>query len=315
MTKLLIDCDPGVDDAMAILFALNRRDAEVIGISVARGNCSAAQGTENALRLLKLAGREGEIPVCMGAAEPLYGLREDRYPTSFHGENGLGNIKIPASSQKAADEEVEDFLYRLALENEGEIVLIELGRMTNIARTIQKYPSFVKKIRRVVCMGGTVFAPGNSSPVAEANFYGDPEAIDLVMQQDWPLTVVGLDVTTAIHLYYDDLLKLAERCREDCREEVKFLCDINVCYQEGNRRQNRMFGYFPLHDPLALIVALEPSVVNTRRMPARVECEGKLTRGMIVTDRRDHPIEGKNVEFCLEVNERKVLDILFDAFM
>lgn len=313
MMKMFIDCDPGVDDSIAILFALNRPDVEVVGISTSTGNVSAAQGAENALRILKLAGREGQIPVCVGAEQPLVG-EVDGFPDFIHGVNGTGDVELPASSQKVVDMDVCDFMYQKACEYEGELVLISLGRMTNLANTLAKYPDYAKKIKRVVAMGGTVYSHGNVSPVVEANIGGDPEAADIAMLADWDMTLVGLDVTLKTHLTRIDVDKLLRCCLPEKKDMVSFMSEELKYYMNGSRKQNYTMEYSPLHDPLAMVVAVDPSVVNTRKMVTRVECGGTWCRGKIVVDLREQPIEGRFVEHALEVDSRKALNVLFAAF-
>lgn len=313
MMKMFIDCDPGVDDSIAILFALNRPDVEVVGISTSTGNVSAAQGAENALRILKLAGREGQIPVCVGAEKPLVG-DVDGFPDFIHGVNGTGDVELPASSQKVVDMDVSDFMYQKACEYEGELVLISLGRMTNLANTLAKYPDYAKKIKRVVAMGGTVYSHGNVSPVVEANIGGDPEAADIAMLADWDMTLVGLDVTLKTHLTRIDVDKLLRCCLPEKKDMVTFMSEELKYYMNGSLKQNYTMEYSPLHDPLAMVIAVDPSVANTRKMVTRVECGGTWCRGKIVVDLREQPIEGRFVEHALEVDSRKALNVLFAAF-
>ncbi|MDO4439138.1 MAG: nucleoside hydrolase [Eubacteriales bacterium] len=314
LKKIIIDCDTGVDDSIAILFALNRKDVEVIGISSASGNTDANQAAENTLRLLKLAGREGEIPVCIGATEPLKGPKRP-YPELIHGANGIGNVILPESAQRPVDMDVRDFLYKLASENEGEVTLVTLGEATNIALTLEKYPDFSKKIKNVVAMGGSIFGSiGNVGPAVEANVKGDPEAFDEMIMADWDVTMVGLDVTTAVHLKKTDVDLALSYCRDDCRNQLEYISKALVHYMRGARIQNWMRGESPLHDPLAMIVAVDPSVVRTQKRITRIECEGKYTRGLVVTDQREYPIEGRYVTHCVEVNENKALNVLFAAF-
>lgn len=313
MMKLLIDCDPGVDDSIAILFALNRPEVEIVGISTSVGNVTAAQGAENALRLLKLAGKEGQIPVCVGAEQPLAG-NVDGFPDFIHGKNGLGNVELPVSSQKPVDMDVCDFIYKAACQYEGELVLISLGRMTNLALTIEKYPDFPKKIKKVVAMGGAVYSHGNVSPVCEANIAGDPEAADIAVQADWDMVLVGLDVTLKTLLTMDDIKRTKRWCRPECKEILDFMEKELIYYQNGARIQNQNLENCPLHDPLAMIVAVDPSVAFTRKMVTRIECGGTYCRGKVVVDLREQPIEGQFVEHCLQVDSRKALNELFAAF-
>lgn len=230
--KICIDCDPGVDDSLAILFALARPDVEVVGISTSVGNVTAKQGADNALRILKLAGMEHKIPVCVGAEQPLNGDEVD-FPEFIHGKNGIGNVELPPSDQKPVDMDVCDFLYQIASENEGELVLVTLGRMTNIAKTIKRYPDFAGKIKKVVSMGGTVLATGNVSPVVEANIGGDPEAADIVVQTPWDMTMVGLDVTLKTILRKEDLEYAEKYCREECKEQIHFLREEMKWYMQA----------------------------------------------------------------------------------
>ena len=311
--KLLIDCDTGVDDSIALLFALYRKDVEIIGISTGAGNVTARQGADNTLRILKLAGREGEIPVCIGAEEPLNG-RSEEFPEFIHGKNGLGNVLLPPSEQKPEDMDVRDFLYQKACQQGGEAVLVTLGRMTNIAKTLKKYPDFCTKVKRVVGMGGSVNGFGNVGPAVEANIGGDPEAADLVFLASWPVTMVGLDVTLKTILHKEDVEMALGYCREECRPILSFIQQELIHYMKGARLQNWMRECCPLHDPLAMIAAVDPSIVMTQKRITRVECQGTYCRGMVVTDLREHPISGRYVEHCMQVDARRAVNELFAVF-
>ena len=201
-----------------------------------------------------------------------------------------------------------------ACKYEGELVLVSLGRMTNLATTIAKYPDFPKKIRRVVSMGGAVYSHGNVQPQVEANIGGDPEAADIAVQADWDMTLVGLDVTLKTHLTRIDIDKLLRCCLPEKKPMVEFISQELKHYMNGSRTQNYTMEYSPLHDPLAMVVAVDPSVVDTRKMVTRVECGGTWCRGKIVVDLREQPIEGRFVEHALEVDSRKALNVLFAAF-
>lgn len=313
MMKICIDCDPGVDDSLAILFALSRPDIEIVGITTSAGNVTAKQGAENTLRILKLAGMEGRIPVCIGAESPREG-KCGEFPDFIHGRNGIGNVELPEAEQKPIEMNVCDFLYQKACEYDGEMILITLGRMTNIAMVLSKYPDFYKKIKRVVSMGGTLHAPGNVSPVVEANIGGDPEAADIVVQTPWNLTMVGLDVTLKTILRKTDFDQALVSCRKECKELLSFLQQEMKWYMQGAHRQNWMRECCPLHDPLAMVVAVDPALVSTQKRITRIECEGKYCRGMVVTDLREQPITGRYVEHCINVDSEKVLNTLFAAF-
>lgn len=311
--KLFIDCDPGVDDSLAILFALCRKDVEVVGISTSVGNTSAKQGACNALGLLKLAGLENQIPVCIGAETPLSG-EVSGFPEFIHGSNGIGNVTLPDSGQQPVDMDVCDFMYQIACQHSGELVLVTLGRLTNVAKVLAKYPDYPSKIKRVVSMGGAVYSHGNVAPQVEANIGGDPEAADIAVQADWDMTMVGLDVTLKTHLTRDDVERLRRCCAPDKQKMVEYISDALKHYMDGSRLQNYTMEYSPLHDPLAMVVAVDPSVVDIRKMVTRIECAGTYSRGKVVVDLREHPIQGNYVSHCLSVNDRKALNVFFAAF-
>ena len=151
-------------------------------------------------------------------------------------------------------------------------------------------------------------------PQVEANIGGDPEAADIAVQGDWDMTMVGLDVTLKTHLTRTDVDKLVRWCLPEKKPMVEFISEELKHYMNGSRTQNYTMEYSPLHDPLAMVVAVDPSVVNTRKMVTRIECGGTWCRGKVVVDLREQPIEGKFVNHCLEVDSRKALNILFAAF-
>lgn len=172
MIKMLIDCDTGIDDSIAILFALKRPDVRVLGITTGCGNIDAYQAAENSIRLIHLAKPGYEVPVAVGANAPLVGPWEGPVP-HIHGANGIGNAELPPADQKPAAEAGWDMIVRLARENPGELTVVTLGRMTNLALALEKEPALPRLVKNVVAMGGAVRAPGNVSPVSEANIAGD----------------------------------------------------------------------------------------------------------------------------------------------
>lgn len=313
MIKILVDCDPGIDDSVALLYALHKKGVEVVGISTSVGNVTAKQGARNALNLLKLAGREGEIPVCIGAEKPLVGECEE-FPDYIHGINGFGDVELEASKQPPIVCDVCDFLYEKACEFENELVLVTLGRLTNIANTLKKYPDFAKKIKRVVMMGGSIDGYGNVAPMVEANFGGDPEAADIAICADWHVTIVGLNVTTKTILTMNDIKMAKTYCREECKKILQFIEDEMQCYMKGVRLQNWMRNACPVHDPLAMMVAINPSLVTTQHRVTRIECGGTYSRGMVVTDKREYPIDGPMVEHCVDVDGNRAINELFAVY-
>ena len=202
LKQILIDADTGIDDSIAILFALKRPDVRVMGVTTGFGNTTARQAAENSLRLIRLAGVPYEVPVAVGATEPLAGNWKGPDP-HIHGPNGIGGVELPPSPQQPLEEPAWAFIARMAREHPGELTLVTLARMTNLAKALEIEPDLPRLLKRVVFMGGTFHAPGNVSPVAEANIAGDPEAADRVFQAGFDLTMVGLDVTQKVRLTTD----------------------------------------------------------------------------------------------------------------
>lgn len=307
--KVLFDVDTGVDDSFALLYSILKPEMEIVGIGTVCGNVESFLAAENTLKVLDLA-EAPDIPVVKGAKLPICGHWEGRVST-IHGDNGLGNVELPKSQRKLKDVDIRDFYMELAQRYEDDLVLIALGPLTNIAMTLEKYPSFAKKIKKMVMMGGTISMRGNVSPVAEANVATDPEACDAVFLSGMDITAVGLDVTMQVRLNQSHMEWLAGCCRPEARRAVEFLQKALKHYWRGNQVQNYCLGDCPVHDPLAAACALVPSLVRIETRRARVECGGTYCRGMIVTDLREHPMKGGDVGFALEVDaDRAIREVL-----
>ena len=314
MKYILIDADTGIDDSIAILFALKRKDVRVVGITTGFGNTNARQAADNSLRLIQLSGVDYEVPVAVGATGPLVGEWEGPVP-HIHGHNGIGDAQIPASSQQPLEEAACDFIIRMAKEYEGKLTLVTLGRMTNLALALQKEPELPRLVKNVVFMGGTYHAPGNVTPVAEANIAGDPEAADQVLQAGFDITMVGLDVTQKVRLTAEHIEKLDKYAAPENRTIVDYLKQAMPLYFRFNRQQNNCLDHCPVHDPMAMLTVVDPSLVTTRRMPARVECGGNFCRGMVVTDLREYPMDAQYLNICVDVDGRKAVEELLTTFM
>ena len=188
-----LDCDTGIDDSLAIAYLLASPEVELAGIGTVSGNVSAATGAVNTLNLLHAAGRAG-IPVAVGAHDPLLGTFDGGAP-HVHGENGIGGVVLEDSGLTFESETAAEMLVRLANERPGELRVIAVGPLTNLALALQLDPELPSLVRDVTIMGGAAFVQGNISPVAEANIFNDAEAAAVVMEADWPVTMVPLDVT------------------------------------------------------------------------------------------------------------------------
>lgn len=198
MQKIIIDTDPGIDDALAILLALAAKDElDVLALTTVNGNVGVEQVTKNAFKILEIAGRT-DIPVYMGNGKPL--MRENEHCEEFHGDDGMGNLEMPDCHKIPENENAVDFLIRKVREEKGEITLVPIGPLTNIAEAIQKNSDFVKNVKEVVIMGGAEHG-GNMSPHAEFNFWTDPEAAKIVFQAGFEkVTMIGLDATSYVFL-------------------------------------------------------------------------------------------------------------------
>jgi inosine-uridine nucleoside N-ribohydrolase len=193
--------------------------------------------------------------------------------------------------------------------------MVTLGRLTNLAHALMKDPTLFRKIKHVYIMGGTIHAPGNVTPVAEANIWGDPEAAHLVFDSGLPITMVGLDVSMKTHItqYHLDLLQ--RNCKEENIEIVNFIKNSLQFYFNFYQKSNYFFGSAPLHDPLTMLVAIEPNVVVTKQMKVKVECESKSCAGMIIADLRRNPLIGRTVNVCTDVYADLAVNKILSVFV
>lgn len=268
---VIIDTDPGIDDALAVFLALASPELEVIGLTSVYGNVSIEATTHNALCLLELAGR-GDIPVARGAAGPMASAYRGAIP-HIHGDDGQGNANLAAPAAVPQAAAAHDWMYARAAAAPGQVTLLALGPLTNLALALQRYPDFPAVVREIVLMGGNALCPGNASPAAEANIFNDPEAADLVFAQDWPVTMIGLDITRKVVLRPADVDAIVSRDTAPARH----LSTALGFYQSFFASTNRLDGLFA-HDPTAVAYLLDESLFNLSRWPVCVETEG-ISRG------------------------------------
>src|ERR1700682_621353 len=239
--KIIFDTDPGTDDALALMLALNSPELDVRAITVVPGNISAEMGLENALRMVSLANR-CDIPVAAGAWHPLF---QKLITAEFwHGKNGLANIELPASKCKVDGRYGPDLIIQLIHASPHEITLVPVGPLTNIALAVEKDPSIVPLVKEVILMGGSI-SGGNVNAAAEANIYNDPEAAQIVFQAGWPLTMVGLDVGDKTLLSPKYLTQLGQThgpVNDFIYQVARYLIDLSAQFGSGGA---------PMYDPLA----------------------------------------------------------------
>ena len=273
--RVIIDTDPGIDDAMAILLALNSPELKVEALTVVPGNVDGRQGLENALKIVSLAGR-CDLPVAGGAQHPLnQKLITAQY---WHGPNGLAGVELPATKCKADSRFGPDLIIELVHKYPHEVTLIPVGPLTNIALAVSKDPSIVPLVKNIVIMGGSITG-GNVNGAAEANIYGDPEAAAIVFGAGWMVTMIGSDVgerTLMTRKYLTDL----QSTRGPESDFVAKLADFYLTRSEKS-------GYTgaAMYDPLAVATAIDPTLVTLKDMHVDVETKGEFTRGETVANR------------------------------
>lgn len=276
---IVLDCDTGIDDALAIL-DFTGRDGEILAVGSVHGNVPAPIGARNTLRVLEIAGAE-EVPVAIGAARPL--AQPLMTAEHVHGDDGLGNTHQPAPRRPVAAGSAAEQLLRLARQQPGGFTLVAIGPLTNLALALLLDPELPRLIPEVVVMGGAVSVPGNVSPTAEANIWHDPEAAQLVIEADWRVTMVSLDATMQALLTPSDL----ETIRSAASAKAQFAWAILDHYLDVY--QQWLPGRTcPLHDPLALALVLNPDLATYRTLSTQVELRGG-TRGTTVCDLRIDP--------------------------
>ncbi|MGB8673682.1 MAG: nucleoside hydrolase [Candidatus Acidiferrales bacterium] len=275
--KVIIDTDPGTDDAIALMLALNSPELDVQAITVVPGNVTAAQGLENALKMVSLANR-CDIPVAGGAQHPLF---QKLITAEFwHGANGLANVELPASKCKADPRFGPDLIIQMVHQYPHEITLVPIGPLTNIALAIEKDPTIVPLVKEVVIMGGSI-SGGNVNAAAEANIYNDPEAAQIVFQAGWPIVMDGLEVGNRTLFTQQDVdhLKQTHGPMNDFMVQVtQFLVTLSEKFGDTGS---------PMYDPTAVGIAIDRTLVQTTPMQVEVETRGEFTRGETVANRHN----------------------------
>lgn len=314
MKRIIIDADTGIDDSLAILYALRCPNFHVEGITTCFGNNNAEQSADNSLRLIRLSGCGYDVPVAVGANESLDGQSESA-PPYIHGDNGIGNVLLPESGQRPVEGTAWDFIIRKADELKGELVIVTTGRLTNLARALLKDPELPRKVKKVVSMGGTISRPGNVGPCAEANIYGDARAADMVFRAGFNLTLVGLDVTMETFITEQDVKNLCACCTEECRPIADYIRDVLTFYFEFHRATMGMAGACVVHDPLAMLIAEDPSLGLFHMVRAGVEYGENPFKGTIRTDTGFAPaLDREEIAVCMEVDSVKAVRRLFSVF-
>ena len=272
---VIIDCDPGHDDALALLLAAGDPRLRLLGVTTVAGNQTLDKTTRNAQRILALAGASG-IPVAAGCDRPLVG--ELTVADDIHGASGLDGPDLDVAVAGTAGVHAVQLIRQLIGECAEPVTLIATGPLTNVALLLRTHPELASRLRRVVLMGGSTDR-GNTTPYGEFNIVTDPEAADVVLRSALPVTMVGLNVThqaLATAEIIAEFHRLGTRLGAICAELMTFFA--------GTYRRNFGFAHPPVHDPVAVAAVLEPSIVQTVAAPVAVELAGTYTRGATIVD-------------------------------
>ncbi|MGB0822210.1 MAG: nucleoside hydrolase [Ilumatobacteraceae bacterium] len=278
LRPFFIDTDTASDDAVALVMAFARDDINIVGIGVVAGNVPLASALQNALYTRELCGRT-DVPVYAGADRPL--IYELGTAQHVHGDDGMGDIGLPLTGRAPNEGHAVDALLEASNEYAGELTLVTLGPLTNIALAIQRDPSIADRISRVVLMGAAADHIGNVNPVAEFNMWVDPHAVQIVLESGLPLEFVGWDISRRDAVIVPEE---ANRLRSIGTPRAEFTIDIQRIVAEFCARDTKLAG-FDMPDPIAMAYAIDPSIATqTRHLNLVTECAEGPTRGMVVMD-------------------------------
>lgn len=317
--KVIFDTDPGVDDAMALYYALAHPAIDVVGITTTFGNVFVEQAATNALYLCALAGRQ--IPVTQGMSQPL--VKQAAPPPDFiHGADGLGNLPQRAATAGQPDpRSAAQFIVDMARQYPGDITLVAVGPLGNLATALQLAPELPKLLREVILMGGTVLESGNVSPVAEANIWNDPHAADAVFTAGWPLTMVGLDVTHQVVLPLGLFKQIAQHhqhlATDTLHHAVAFYSGFYSARDAAVGLVNGCYG----HDVLAFVVLTNPELFTLQTGRVRVAVDG-LAQGQTMMQRKavSYPQHGwhediPHTQVCMQVQADACKAVITDTLL
>lgn len=298
---IILDCDTGVDDAIAIMIAHQIPQFDLKAITTVAGNVEIDKTTSNSLRVLELI--HSNVPVFAGAAGPMYG--DQVTAGHVHGENGLGSIELPLNTSIASSLPAWDVIYKEAICSEGALELIAVGPLTNLGLALLKYHDLPQLINRIVVMGGSATS-GNVTPAAEFNIFADPEAAEIVLNSSIPVYMCGLDVT--LKSYYT--LEEIEQIGALNNQPAKFFRDVAMAVMPIYNQ----FGLpgVCLHDPMTVLYAADSSIFETHHVGIHVETTGVLTRGKTVTDLYSDKKMEKNAYIVTDVDRETFQSRIYD---
>lgn len=302
--RILIDADPGIDDACAILLALASPEVALEGVTIVHGNCSLDQGTINGLAVLEL-GNASQTPLAKGCETPL--VQPSLLAPETHGSTGLGYAKLPDPRSKPIGRHGCDFLIETILASPGEISLVAIGPLTNVALAIRQEPRIAEAIKELIIMGGAIRHEGNTTALAEFNTYVDPHAAHIVYHAGIPTTLVPLDVTYQCILTALDVERLesvASPITTCIRDATKFYMEYHDDYQgiEG----------CVINDPLALALTFAPDLCDYQELHVDVDISGGIAMGKTLADFYNYEKKPANMKVALGVRSRAFIDLFVE---
>ncbi|MHA1376867.1 MAG: nucleoside hydrolase [Candidatus Helarchaeota archaeon] len=302
MKKVIFDGDPGIDDALAIILALQSAELELLGITTVAGNVDVRKSTKNALGLLEYLGRT-DIPVAMGNEKPL--VRKYRNAESVHGADGLGNIDLPPPKLSVIPQKASNFIIDMVKNYPDQITLVATGPLTNVAEIIRKNNEFLKNIFEIVIMGGAIRVAGNVTPYAEYNIWADAEAAKIVFESGCPITLVPLDLTTSFILSSTNITKI-----EEANTPIsKIIAKMLPYYVDVHKKRSGFDGCF-IHDALAMAYAFDPTLVETEKIGIEIVIDKNEYYGQTKLS-----LSKPLIDSGIKVDSQKFLEIFINRMM
>ena len=300
-TRIIIDTDPGIDDALAFLLALASPEIQLEALTTTQGNVTLENATRNALSVLELAQVADHIPVASGSLLPL--VQPLRASALVHGQTGLGKAKLPEPATKPVSKHAVDYLIERVLAEPKELSIFPIGPLTNIAMAIRKEPRFMSSVKELVIMGGAILEGGNTTPQAEFNIYVDPHAAHIVFHSGIPITLIPLDVTHQCWMSQEDVNRL-QKIASPISQFIKDMMDVYLPVSLG-------YGYpgSALHDPLTLATIVAPELLTFKEYFVDVDISGGVSMGKTFADVLHLTKKPANMKVATGVRGREFVEL------
>jgi inosine-uridine nucleoside N-ribohydrolase len=308
--KIILDTDPGIDDAMAIFFAFQHPDIDVLGLTTVYGNVPVDMAAQNAITLCDIADKN--IPVCKGVARPWVGPKST-YAHFVHGDDGFGNINFPPAKGELDPRSSAQFIVDMARKYPGEITIVAIGPLGNLALALRLEPELPKLIKAVSIMGGAAFVPGNVTPVAEANIWNDAHAAAIVFDADWQLNMFGLDVTNSCP-FTPEFLTTLKQVNPKLGGFVHDAAQFYVEFYSQNREEDVCF----FHDAMPLAHLLDPSLFELQTGHARVSTDplniGQTSIALPNTTTSPDWLNAQKINVATKVDNERLTQFYIDTY-